>query len=35
MLSDAGVLAANRTELLLQAVRATESAQAEFAAELE
>jgi tRNA-dihydrouridine synthase A len=32
MLSDAGMLAANRPELLLQAVRATESAQAEFAA---
>jgi tRNA-dihydrouridine synthase A len=32
MLSDAGMLAANRPELLLQAMRATESAQAEFAA---
>ena len=32
MLSDAGMLAANRPELLLQAARATESAPAEFAA---
>jgi tRNA-dihydrouridine synthase A len=32
MLSDAGMLAANRPELLLQAMRATESAPAEFAA---
>ncbi len=32
MLSDAGMLAANRPELLLQAVRATETTQAEFAA---
>ena len=32
MLSDAGMLAANRPELLLQAIRATESAQAEVAA---
>ncbi|MGQ0579587.1 MAG: tRNA dihydrouridine(20/20a) synthase DusA [Betaproteobacteria bacterium] len=32
MLSDAGMLAANRPDLLLQAVHATESTQAEFAA---
>ncbi len=32
MLSDAGMLAANRPELLLQALRTTESAQVEFAA---
>jgi tRNA-dihydrouridine synthase A len=32
MLSDAGMLAANRPELLLQAVRATESTHTEFAA---
>jgi hypothetical protein len=32
MLSDAEMLAANRPELLLQAMQVTEAAQAEFAA---
>jgi hypothetical protein len=32
MLSDAAMLAANRPELLLQAMQATEAAQAEIAA---